>query len=211
MHVVDADHRVRAQIARMAANNGGHAEIYEDLEELFAAKPSEGILLINGEADASGDLAERLQADDIALPLVLFAEQPKPSAIVRAVHRGVVDYLAWPFSEAEFLDACVFCQNFLDTKGAALARKQHARFQVEQLSRREKEVLQLLMEGHSNKSMANIFGLSPRTVEDYRFSLIQKLGVSSTSAAVRIGMEADLDELQDSVSVFCHPRIVASR
>lgn len=195
----------------MAAGNGGHAEIYEDIDELLTASPAEGVLLINGNADTDGDLIARLLAADITLPVILFAEQPQPSAIVRAVHRGVVDYLVWPFSESELLDSCVFSQNFLDTRGAALARKQQARLQVEQLSKREKDVLQMLMEGHSNKSMANIFGLSPRTVEDYRFSLIQKLGVSSTSAAVRVGIEADLSEMHDSVVAFFDPRAVASR
>lgn len=194
----------------MAADNGGHAEIYEDVEELSRARPSDGIILMNSGSGATEDLIVCLQSADIWLPVVLFCETPTPSAIVRAVHLGVVDYLAWPFNEAELVEACRFCLNFLDRKGAALARKQHARFLVDQLTRREKEVLQLLMEGHSNKSMANAFGLSPRTVEDYRFSLIQKLQVSSTSAAIRIGLEADLEDVHYPLTTPAQLGIAAS-
>lgn len=210
IHVVDLDYRVRAQIARMVASNGGHAEIYEDVEELVVARPSDGVILVNSAGGSAEDLIVRLQSADIWLPVILFCVDPAPSAIVRAVHQGVVDYLAWPFTETELLDATRFCQNFLDRKGAALARKQHARFLVEQLTKREKEVLQLLVEGHSNKSMANAFGLSPRTIEDYRFSLIQKLQVSSTSAAIRIGLEADLDDVHYPFTSDSQPGIAAS-
>jgi two-component system response regulator FixJ len=210
IHVVDLDHRVRAQIARMVADNGGHAEIYEDVEELISSRPSEGVIVANSGKAGAQDLISRLHAADVWLPLVLFCENPAPSMIVRAVHSGVVDYLAWPFTELELIAAHQFCQSFMDRKEAALARKQRARFLIDQLTKREKEVLQLLIEGHSNKSMANVFGLSPRTIEDYRFSLIQKLQVSSTSGAIRIGLEADLDDARMPLPDRLQPGICAS-
>jgi DNA-binding NarL/FixJ family response regulator len=49
-----------------------------------------------------------------------------------------------------------------------------------------------MIEGHSNKSMGLTLDLSPRTVEDYRLNCLQKLGVASSSAAIRIGLEAGI-------------------
>jgi len=52
------------------------------------------------------------------------------------------------------------------------------------LSEREKEVLQLLAEGKTNKDVAGLLGLSPQTVESHRANLMQKLGLRSTAAII---------------------------
>lgn len=192
LHVVDDDHRTRAQIARMFMQGERHAEIYENLDELIGAEPSQGVILIKDMADRAEEVLSRLQARDVWLPVILFSDSPTPAGIVRAVHQGATDYLAWPFSEDQLMDSVTYCERFQEERGTAIARRQRARLLVDQLSNRERDVLQYLIDGHSNKSMAQAFGLSPRTVEDYRFSLIQRLGVTSTSAAIRIGLEGGL-------------------
>ena len=176
----------------MFMQGGGHAEIYENLDELIGAEPSQGVILMKDMSDDAEAMLSRLQARDVWLPVILFSDRPTPSGIVRAVHRGATDYLAWPFAEDELMDSVSYCEQFQEERGTAIARRQRARLLVEQLSNRERDVLQYLIDGHSNKSMAQAFGLSPRTVEDYRFSLIQRLGVASTSAAIRIGLEGGL-------------------
>lgn len=211
LHVVDADHRTRAQIARMFMQAGGHAEIYEHLDELVGMEPSQGVILIKDAMGRAEEALAKLHARDVWLPVVLFSENPQPSAIVRAIHCGATDYLAWPFSDSELKRSFAYCEQYQEEYGEAIARKQRARLLVGQLSRREKDVLHHLIEGHSNKSMAQAFGLSPRTVEDYRFSLIQRLGVTSTSAAIRIGLEAGLRTLDDPDADAAPLKAYASR
>jgi len=108
------------------------------------------------------------------------------------VHEGAANYLAWPFTGEDLLDACTYCQTFMEVEGGRLQRQQQARALVDGLTNREKQILAFLLEGHSSKSMANVLDLSPRTVEDYRLSTLKKLGVQATSAAIRIGLEAGL-------------------
>ena len=195
VHIVDSEHRTRAQIAMTVRQSGGHAEIYEDLDELVRARPRNGTILANDASGSAASLIARLQASEVFLPLILFADNPKPSQIVRAAHEGVADYLPWPFSGEDLLAACTYCQKFMDEKGDAMMRRQKARLLVESLSQREKQILAFMLQGHSNKSMANTLDLSPRTVEDYRLNAMKKLGVSASSAAIRIGLEAGLDVL----------------
>ena len=57
---------------------------------------------------------------------------------------------------------------------------------MERLSRREREVMELLVEGKANKEVADTLGLSVRTVEGHRARLMEKLGVSSLADLVRI-------------------------
>lgn len=191
LHIVDGDHAARAQIAMAVARQGGHAEIYEDIAELIDAQPTGGAILIKANADAA-TLPGLLQAGEIFLPLIVFAENPRPSEVVRAVHNGIADFLAWPFSDEELMASCDYCLTLALSNAAELQRKQKAQSLVERLSQREKQILGFLIDGHSNKSMGLRLDLSPRTVEDYRLHCLQKLGVNSSSAAIRVGLEAGL-------------------
>lgn len=189
----------------------GHAEIYETLDELISAEPGQGVILVKDGQGGAENILGKLQARDVWLPVVLFSEKPAPAEIVRAVHWGATDYLAWPFAEDQLMDSVSYCERFQEERGTAIARRQRARLLVEQLSNRERDVLHYLIEGHSNKSMAQAFGLSPRTVEDYRFSLIQRLGVASTSAAIRIGLEAGLGASEQSEETVVALKAYAAR
>ena len=175
------------------SGGGGNAQIYEDMEELIAEGPDDGIVLASADTGSAADLIATLQAGEIFLPLILFAQAPRPSQIVRAAHEGAADFLAWPFTAEELRSACAYCRQFMEGAGGMLQRRQKARKLIEGLSLRERQILAFLLEGHSNKSMANSLDLSPRTVEDYRLNAMKKLGVNATSAAIRIGLEAGLD------------------
>ena len=172
--------------------SGGRAEIYEDLDELIATRPGSGTLLINGEEASPVALMKRLQHGEVFLPLIVYAQDPKPAQIVQAAHAGVANFLPWPFTTDELRDACVYCHAFMEESGEIILRRQQARRLVDGLSSRERQILAFLLDGHSNKSMANFLDLSPRTVEDYRLNTLKKLGVTATSAAIRIGLEAGL-------------------
>ncbi len=192
VQVIVADHRLRAEIAMAVAELGGHAETYEDLGELLAAKPKAGTALVSSELGSAAQILAQFQAAGIFLPLILFAGTPPPSQIVKAIHEGAANYLAWPFTGKELLAACAYCQTFMEVEGSRILRQQQARALVDGLSSRERQILAFLLDGHSNKSMAKSLDLSPRTIEDYRLSTLKKLGVQATSAAIRVGLEAGL-------------------
>ena len=69
-----------------------------------------------------------------------------------------------------------------------------ARSQVEALSRREKQVLTLLIGGLSNRRIAEALEISPRTVEIHRSNMMTKLRARSVADAVKTGLYAGLDE-----------------
>lgn len=180
------------------AELGGHAETYENIAELISNNPKTGTVLVNSEMGSAAQILAQFQAGGVLLPLILFAENPAPSQIVKAVHEGAASYLAWPFTGSELLLSCAYCQRFMEVEGGRMLRQQQARALVDGLSGREKQILAFLLDGHSNKSMAKSLDLSPRTIEDYRLSTLKKLGVQATSAAIRVGLEAGLESLHAS-------------
>ena len=77
--------------------------------------------------------------------------------------------------------------------GAARRRMIEARDRISTLSTREREVLDWLAEGSSNKAIARELDISPRTVEIHRANMMNKLGVRHAAEAVRLRLEAKLE------------------
>jgi DNA-binding NarL/FixJ family response regulator len=102
---------------------------------------------------------------------------------VRAVHSGR-RYLSQKISDA-VIDDYVSQREFAEARGP-LAR----------LSPREREVLQLVVEGRSSAQVAEILSLSPKTVETYRSRLMRKLGISDLPALVKFAVQHGLTPLE---------------
>ncbi len=179
---------------------GGSSEIYETLDEVLEAKPTSGAILASSGCGDAKSLLAKLREGDIYLPLILFAEAPTTTQIVRAAHDGAADFLAWPFTGEDVLQSCTYCEAFMEERGGAIMRQEIARNHLEQLTPREREILEFMVNGYSNKDMAKFLDLSPRTIEDYRLNTIKKLGVGATSAAIRIGLEAGLGQGDEAAS-----------
>jgi FixJ family two-component response regulator len=192
IHIVDRDHAQRASLAMRVSGGGAHAEIYENLDELICERPAHGAILIEFPETGVQGLNRQLALAGIYLPVIVFADRPPPAHIVRAAHDGVADFLDAGFSSEELIAAYDYARRFIERNSAALLTRQRAEEKISSLSDRERQVLAFLLDGHSNKSMGKELNLSPRTVEDYRLNALRKLGVASSSAAIRIGLEAGL-------------------
>lgn len=206
VHFADSNYRMRAQIAMLVSQSGGHAEIYEDIKELVEIQPQSGTILLYDKSGDKAAIVPKIQANSVFLPVILFSENPTPSRVIHAAHKGVADYLNWPFSGDELMEACVYAQEFMTAKVEAVLQKKRARQLVASLTDRERQILAHMLEGHSNKSMGSALHLSPRTIEFYRRNAMKKLGVTAPGAAIRIGIEAGLEELLAS-SPASDPRL----
>jgi FixJ family two-component response regulator len=174
---------------------GMHAEVYEDVGELSARPPRSGIVMVHDDKDGPG-LSEVMTAAERKgdyLPVTMYASEIDPERIVIAMQSGALDYLHWP-SGADRFRRSLERVGSLDREAAVRRRKDdEARQLVGTLSVREMDVLRELVNGASNKEMALILGISPRTVEIHRGNVMRKLNASSTADAVRIGLFAGLD------------------
>lgn len=195
VHVVDPNPARRARIARELYSPSIHAEIYESVEELLDRAPTHGSLFIADETSADTEESlEELWSQSSYLPVAFYSEDPSPQRIVEAMLSGALDYLEWPFSP-ETLDRSVTrLQRQGDEAAKAMRRKAEARQLVATLTPRERDVLEGLLEGESNKGIAKKLGLSPRTVEIHRGNMMARLNAQSTSDAVRIGIYAGLGD-----------------
>ena len=195
IHFIEPESRARAELARVALALGHHAEVYPDLDELAEHAPSEGLLAVRDDPEHGGipALVEQLCERGIWLPLLAMAEDPTASAIVAAVKAGALDYLPLPLTPPRLAATLERIGDEARAHAEARRRMIEARGRIATLSGREREVLDWLAEGSSNKAIARELAISPRTVEIHRANMMSKLGARHAAEAVRLRLEADIE------------------
>ena len=192
LHIMGPDITQRTTLARLCFASGHHAEVYDSVEEFISYRSMTGLILLID--DTGGSQVEMtiaaMQRVGHWLPLVTIAENPDAQSVVRAMKSGALDFMVMPTDIAP-INACIARV----MAEAELLRAQHnrsaeARARLQRLSAREREVLDHLVDGASNKSIARMLDLSPRTVEIHRTKMMGKLGVRSAAEAVRMRFEA---------------------
>jgi FixJ family two-component response regulator len=194
LHIVDADSRGRAQLARIAYALGHHAEVYSGWGELVEHPPRDGILLARDELGGAADAFAMLDDAGIWLPLILADERPTTARVVEGIKRGALDFLELPCAEDELAGVLARVAEEAVIHTRARQRTLAARERVAALSPREREVLELLAEGCSNKQIGRVLDISPRTVEIHRANMMAKLDAHHPAEAVRLRIEARFEE-----------------
>lgn len=190
--LIDSDSRRRAAISHFLAGSGIHVEPFEDVGELAQRWPRDGVILAHDEGDTVPALIRRMTDDANWLPLVAFAAEPGTNQVVQAVLNGAIDYLQWPFGEAEVRAALAVAEESRDAMGSVRLREAMARSRIQRLTPREREVLVGVADGLSNRMIGERLAISPRTVEIHRANMLNKMGANHTSEAIRIAIEASL-------------------
>ena len=191
LHIVGGDSRSRAEQARIAFALGHHAEVYADLGELLERPPEEGIVLAADDPAAPARvLIDRLGGMGVWLPVVFVTETPTIERAVESIKAGAIDYLGLPLEMGSFARRL---GSILAESGEFAERRRReveAQHAIGLLSRREREVLELLSAGCSNKEIARNLAISPRTVEIHRGNMMTTLGAGHAADAVRLWLDA---------------------
>jgi two-component system, LuxR family, response regulator FixJ len=190
--LIDSNFRRRAAISHNLAGTDIHVEPFESVEEMSRRWPHGELMLVGDEDDVLHDLFAAMSENGRWLPVVAYADQPSIPRVVRAVLAGALDYLDWPFGETEVRASLSVAEIGGSGIGSAKLREAMARSRVQKLTRREREVLAGVADGLSNRRIGERLEISPRTVEIHRANMLNKMGASHTSEAIRIAIEASL-------------------
>lgn len=184
VYVVDDDGDLGAAVARLLTRQGHAATAFLDPERLlasYAGAPAHCIVtdIMMGDMDGFG-FAERVRAIDPAVAVVFMTAWPTTANAVDSVRRyGGLDYLEKPLDEPRLLAAVA--------EGVVWSRRQRAiQARTELLSPRERQVFDLLVQGHSNKAVAALLCLSPKTIEYHRAAIAAKTGTSGLAQLIAL-------------------------
>ncbi|BAV63590.1 response regulator FixJ [Sphingobium cloacae] len=197
IYVVDDDEAIRRSLSFMLKTSGYAVQLFEGGAPFLKEAPglAPGCVLLDVRMpDIDGLAVQReLRAQGIMLPVVIMTGHGDIDMAVQAMKAGAADFIEKPF-EKTVLIRCLESarQQSLSDRGAN-ARADEARSRLNVLTDRERDVLNGLVEGLPNKTIAYDLGISPRTVEIHRANLMQKLDVKSLAEALRIAFHAGLE------------------
>jgi len=190
VHIVDDDEAVRQSLAFLLSSTGLAVRLYDSASAFLAglASVKGGCLITDMRMpDMTGlELLHQLRAKACGLPAIVITGHGDVALAVEAMKAGAVDFIEKPFDQEAILTAVKAALERGGEGGdtTAIAAR------LASLSERERQVLEGLIAGHPNKTIAYDLGISPRTVEVYRANLMTKMEARSLSELIRMAILA---------------------
>ncbi len=193
VHVVDDDEAARESLEFLLRAASFGVRAYEAPQALLASLPlPEGGCIVT-DVRMPGmtglEMLQRLNELDVSLPVVVITGHGDVPLAVEAMKLGAADFIEKPFSEGAILTAVRGALSRTTTPQNDETAEIAAR--IASLTQREKQVLDGVVGGQSNKVVALALGISPRTVEVYRANVMTKMGAESLSDLVRMALTAE--------------------
>jgi FixJ family two-component response regulator len=191
--VVDDHPAVRDAFVAMFASAGletrGFASGQDFLDD-FRETPRSCLVLDLRLSDMSGlELQGRLLARRIDLPIVFLTGHGDIATAVRAIKAGAVDFLEKPVPHELLLRSVQRALALDRADRLAASARDEFRERLARLSPRERQVLDLLVEGNINSAMAAKLGVATKTIEFHRANVLAKLQVGSSAEAIRMTLQ----------------------
>jgi two-component system, LuxR family, response regulator FixJ len=191
LFVVDDSPAVRKSLSSLGASAGLEVETYASSDEFLASYDPERagclVLDVRLRAGRSGlDLQDELRRRGVTLPIIVLTGYGDVPTSVRALKGGAFDFLQKPAKPRSLL-ARIRAAVEADVR----ARDREAagdvvRRRIARLSKRERQVMDRLLEGESSKQIAAQLDMSVRTVEGHRRQILIKMDVASTTQLLRV-------------------------
>ncbi len=196
VHVIDDDESVRHALAFLLATSGIPVRVHESgdafLETVDGLQP--GCILTDIRMPGTDGLAlqRRLVELGINLPVIVMTGHGDVPMAVEAMKVGAVDFIEKPFDDAVLLRAIQTALDRYNEQGKRDSEAALITAKVNGLSVRERQVLDGLIAGRANKTIAYDLEISPRTVEIHRANVMTKMGAASLSELIRMALLAGL-------------------
>ena len=204
VHIVDDDDSVRRSVAFMLKHAGYRVESHiSGVEFLKSIKLAERgcVLLDVCMPQINGlEVQQEMAARGIDMPLIILTGHGDIAGAVKAMRAGAVNFIEKPYEKEDLLHAIEEALTRIDRSDDREMKASEAKIRLASLTGREHDVLNGLVAGYPNKTIAYDLGISPRTVEIYRANMMEKLRVRSLSEALRIAFIAE-DSCEDIVAV----------
>jgi two-component system response regulator FixJ len=195
VYVVDDDDSVRRSAAFMLRHAGFKVEPVESgVDFLKLAKGADrGCVLLDVRMPEMDGLQVQQQMikDGIDMPVVILTGHGDIEIAVQAMRAGAVNFLEKPYEKEALIAAMEEAFVRLEDSNLKEMAASEAKVRLACLTGREQDVLDGLLAGLPNKTIAYDLGISPRTVEIYRANMMEKLRVRSLAEALRIGFAAE--------------------
>jgi len=184
VHIIDDDEAIRDALSWLLQSRGvesttwssakGFLDAWEQAEADF-----QGCLLLDIRMDGmSGlELFDLLQGRGLALPVIFLTGHGDVPMAVSALKKGAFDFVEKPFNDNELVNRVIEAMDTDARNQAKQAINASVQSRLNTLTTRERQIMDLILEGKFNKVIADDLQISMRTVEVHRAHLFEKMGV----------------------------------
>jgi len=196
VYVIDDDPAMRDSLEFLLSSAGFNVTLFDSALTFLDVLPDLAFGCVVSDVRMPGmdgiDLLRHLKKEPKALPIVIMTGHGDIPLAVEAMKLGAIDFLEKPFEDERLIlmiDTAL-SQAADNSKNESVIRDIVSR--IASLSPRERQVMDGLVAGLSNKLIARDYNISPRTIEVYRANVMTKMQASSISELVRLAMRGGI-------------------
>jgi two-component system response regulator DctR len=183
VHVVDDDDAIRDALAWLLRSRGVSARTWPSAESFLAeySQAMRGCLVLDVRMEGmSGvELFDRLLARGSRLPVIFLTGHGDVPLAVAALKKGAFDFVEKPFNDNDLVDRIVAAVRHDEAQGERARSEATLAARLAGLTPRERQVMERVLAGDYNKTIADGLGIAVRTVEVHRARIFEKMGVRS--------------------------------
>jgi len=198
--LVDDDDAVRDALELLLESAGINTASYPSaaafLDHYDPGRPGCLVLDIRMPAMSGMELQAALAGKSVNIPIIFLSGHGNVSMSAKAFRSGAVDFLEKPFDENVLLERIHEAIRLDRANREATARRTAACTRLATLTRREHEVMLLIVTGHANKEIATKLDLSHRTIETHRGRIMEKTAAQSLTELIEIALASGSHELK---------------
>jgi two-component system response regulator FixJ len=198
VHLVDDDEQVRRALAFLLGTAGLAVRLHESalrfLEKLDDIQPGCIVSDVRMPGMDGLGLQRALKEKGVDMPMIIMTGHADVGLAVAAMKAGAVDFIEKPFDDEVLLGSVRLALSRYDMVGQSSGEIARIRARADSLSARERQVMEGLLTGLPNKTIAYDLAISPRTVEVHRANVMAKMAAKSLSELVRMAILAGLSE-----------------
>ncbi len=196
IYVIDDDEAMRDSLSFLFDSVGYETDVFETAQQFLDALPKLPFGCIVSDVRMPGidgiELLKRMKAAHSPFPIVVMTGHGDVPLAVEAMKLGAVDFLEKPFEDERLIGMVETAIRQAEPSARSEAISQDIAARIASLSPRERQVMDGLIAGLSNKLIAREYDISPRTIEVYRANVMTKMQANSLSELVRLAMRAGM-------------------
>jgi two-component system, LuxR family, response regulator FixJ len=195
VYIVDDDPAVQQALRLSFRSVGYKAEVFASAAQFLAiySEHLSGCILLDVRMpDMSGmELQEQLNQRHSILPIIFMTGHGDVAMAVTAMQSGALDFVQKPFNDQDLLDRVAQAISRDALNRSVLQEKHEIRKRLDSLTPREREIMDMVVDGKANKVIAGDLQLSQRTVEIHRARVMEKMLATSLAHLVRMVIAVD--------------------
>jgi two-component system response regulator FixJ len=194
VYVIDDDEAMRDSLDFLLGAANFDVTLFESAQHFLDALPDASFGCVVSDVRMPGidgiELLQRMKGNRSTLPVLIMTGHGDVPLAVEAMKLGAVDFLEKPFEDERLIGMIDIALKQAESGARSEAAIQDIATRIESLSPRERQVMEGLVAGLSNKLIAREYDISPRTIEVYRANVMTKMQAGSLSELVRLAMRA---------------------